>query len=47
MKVLQRILCGRIRKSVNIEIGEEQQGFRKGRRMLDWMFVLRQLVEKK
>ena len=27
MKVLERILDGRIRKRVEIEIGEEQQGF--------------------
>ena len=30
-----------------MEIGEVQQGFRKGRRMTDAMFVLRQVVEKR
>ena len=43
-KVLERILDGRIRKSVEMEIGEEQQGFRKGRGTTDGMFTLRQLV---
>ena len=35
-KVLERILDGRMRKNVEIEIGEEQEGFRKvrGRRMI-------------
>ena len=47
MKVLERILDGRIRKSVEMEIGEEQQGFRKSRVMKDGMFALRQLVEKR
>ena len=47
MKVLERILDGRIRKSVEMEIGEEQQGLRKGRGMTDGMFTLRQLVEKR
>ena len=30
-----------------MEIGEEQQGFRKGRGMMDGMFTLRQLVQKR
>ena len=30
MKVLERILEGRIRKRVEMEFGEEQQGFIKG-----------------
>ena len=51
MKVLERIQDGRIRKSVEMEIGEEQQGFRKGRGMMAGMmagmFTLRQLVEKR
>ena len=32
MNVLERILDGRIRKGGEMEIGEEQQEFRKGRR---------------
>ena len=35
MKVLERILDGRIRNSVEMEIGEEQQKFRKGRGMTE------------
>ena len=31
MKLLKRILNGRIRKKVEQDLGEEQQGFRKGR----------------
>ena len=46
IKLLERILDGRIRKRVEQELGEGQQGFRKGRGMTDGMFVLRQLVEK-
>ena len=40
MKVLERILDGRTRKSVEMEIREEQQGFRKGRGMTDGMLTL-------
>uniref|UniRef100_A0A8C4QF08 Reverse transcriptase domain-containing protein n=1 Tax=Eptatretus burgeri TaxID=7764 RepID=A0A8C4QF08_EPTBU len=47
MKLLERILDGRIKKSVEMEIGEEQQGFRNGRGTTDGMFPLRQLVEKR
>ena len=47
MKVLERILDGRIRMSVAMEIGEEQQGFRTGRGMKNGMFTLRQLVQKR
>ena len=47
IKVLECILGGRIRKSVEIEIGEEPQGVRKGRGMTDGMFTLTQLVEKR
>ena len=46
IKLLERILYGRIRKSGEVEIGEEQQWFRKGRRRMDVMFTLSQLVEK-
>ena len=47
MKLLQRILDARIRKKVEQELGEEQQGFRKGRGTTDGMFALRQMVEKR
>ena len=46
MKLLERTLDGRIRKRVEHEFGEEQQGFRKGKGATDGMFALRQLVEK-
>ena len=39
MKVLERILDRRTRKWVEMEIGEEQQGFREGRGMTDGMFT--------
>ena len=35
MKLLERILDGRIRKKVEQELGEEQQGFRKGKGTTD------------
>ena len=41
------MLDGRIRKKIECEIGEEQQGFRKGRGTTDGLFTLRQFVEKK
>ena len=47
MKLLERILGGRIRKRVEQELGEEQQGSRKGRGTTDGMFALRQMVEKR
>ena len=47
VKVLERILDGRIRRIVECEMGKEQQGFRRGRGMADGMFTLKQLVEKK
>ena len=47
MKLLESILDGRIRKKVEQELGEEQQGFRKGRGTTDGMFALRQMVEKR
>ena len=46
MKLLERTLDGRIRKRVEQEFVEEQQGFRKGKGTTDGMFALRQLVEK-
>ena len=45
MKLLERILDKRLRERVECELGEEQQGFRKGRGTTDGMFSLRQLVE--
>ena len=47
MKLLEMILDGWIRKRAEQELGEEQQGFRKGRGTTDGMFVLRQMVEKR
>ena len=47
LKLLERVLDGRIRKTIECEIGEEQQGFRKGRGTTDGLFTLRQFVEKK
>ena len=47
MKLLERILDVRIRKKVQQELGEEQQGFRKGRGTTDGMFALKQMVEKR
>ena len=47
MKLLERILDGRIRKRVEQELGEEQHGIRKGRGTTDRMFALRQLAEKR
>ena len=41
VKLLERILDVRIRKKVEQELGEEQQGFRKGRGTSDGMFALR------
>ena len=38
---------GRIRRIVEREMGEEQQGFKRGRGTSDGMFTLRQLVEKR
>ena len=38
---------GRIRRIVECEMGEEQQGFRRGTGTVDGMFTLRQLMEKK
>ena len=46
MKLLERILDKRLREKVELKLGEEQLGFRKGRGTTDGMFALRQLVEK-
>ena len=47
MKLLERIMDVRIRNKVEQELGEEQQGFRKGRGTTGGMFALRQMVEKR
>ena len=44
---LERVLDGRIMKKIESEIGEEQQGFRKGRGTTYGLFTLRQFVETK
>uniref|UniRef100_A0A8C4QM41 Reverse transcriptase domain-containing protein n=1 Tax=Eptatretus burgeri TaxID=7764 RepID=A0A8C4QM41_EPTBU len=46
MKVLERILFRRIRKSVEMVICKEKNIFHQGKGMTDGMFTLRQLVEK-
>ena len=46
LKLLERIMDKRLRSQVEHEIGEEQQGFRKGRSTSDGMFALRQKIEK-
>ena len=46
MKLLERVIENRIRLVVDPLIGEEQQGFRKGRGTMDGMFVIRQMVKK-
>ena len=45
LKLLERVLDARIRRRVEGDFGEEQQGFRKGRGTSDGMYVLRQMVE--
>ena len=45
--MLERVLDARIRRRVEGDFGEEQQGFRKGRGTADGMYVLRQMVEKR
>ena len=47
LKLLERGLDARIRKRVEGDFGEEQQGSRKGRGTADWMCVLRLMVEKR
>ena len=47
LKLLERILGERIMRIVECEMGEEQQGFRRGRSTADGLFTLRQLVEKR
>ena len=45
LKLLERVLDARIRRTVEGDFVEEQQGFRKGRGTADGMYVLRQMVE--
>ena len=47
LKLLERVLEARIRRRVEGDFGEEQQGFRNGRGTADGMYVLRQMVEKR
>ena len=47
LQLLERVLDARIRRRVEGDFGEEQQGFRKGRGTADGMYVLRQMVEKR
>ena len=47
MRLLERILDGRIRKGVEQELCEEQHGFSKGRGTTEGMFVFKQLGEKR
>ena len=47
LKLLERVLDARIRRTVEGDFGEEQQGFRKGRGSADGMYVLRQMVVKR
>ena len=44
---MERVLEARIRRRVEGEFGEEQQGFRKGRGTADGMYALIQMVEKR
>ena len=47
LKLMGRVLDARIRRRVEGDFGEEQQGFRKRRRTADGIYVLRQMVEKR
>ena len=47
IKLLDRILVGRIRKRIEQEMGEEQLGLRTSGGTTDRMFALRQLIEKR
>ena len=47
LELLERVLGARIRRRVEGDFGEEQQGFRKGRGTANGMYVLRQMVEKR
>ena len=47
LKLLKMVLEARIRRRVEGDFWEEQQGFRKGRGTADGMYVMRQMVEKR
>ena len=47
LKLLERVLDARIRRRVEGDFWEEQQGFWKGRGTADGIYVLRQKVEKR
>ena len=47
LKLLERVLDASIRKRVEGDFGEEQEGSRKGKGTSDGMYVLRQMVEKR
>ena len=47
LKLLEMVLDARIRRRVEGDFGEEQQGFKKGRGTADGVYVLRQMVEKR
>ena len=47
LKLLARVLEARIKRRVEGEFGEEQQGFGKGRGTANGMYVLRQMVKKR
>ena len=47
LKLLERVLDARIRRRVEGDFGEEQQGFRKGRGTADGIYILRQMVTKR
>ena len=47
LKLLERVLDARIRRRVEGDFGEEQQGFRKGTGTANGMYVLRHMVGKR
>ena len=47
VKLLERVLDAMIMRRVEVDFGEEPQGFQKGRGAADGMYVLRQMVEKR
>ena len=47
LKLLEMVLDARIRRRVEADLGEEQQGFRNGIGTADGTYVMRQMVEKR